>query len=169
MKIKENEKDLSMNWYAIYTKPRWEKKVAQRLQESGIETYCPCVTEVRQWSDRKKKVTTPLFKSYVFVRLTEKQRSLVFDVPGVVQYIFWLGKPAIIRDCEIETIRKWLEEDNVEDVEISHLTQGDKITIASGSFKGQEAIIDKVGKKRLRLLLKSLDCVISVKTSEALD
>lgn len=158
-----------MNWYAIYTKPRWEKKVAQRLQEMEIETYCPCINEVRQWSDRKKKVNTPLFKSYVFVRLTEKHRSLVFDVPGVVQYIFWLGKPAVIRDGEIETIRKWLEDDSVEEVEISHLTQGDKITIAAGSFKGQEAIIDKVGKKRLRLVLKSLDCVVSVKTSEALD
>lgn len=169
MTSKENEKDTSMNWYAIYTKPRWEKKVAQKLQELDIESYCPCVTEVRQWSDRKKKVTSPLFKSYVFVRLAEKQRSLVFNVPGVVQYIFWLGKPAVIRDCEIDTIRQWLEDDRVEDVEIGHLTEGDKITIASGSFKGREAVIDKVGKKRLRLLLKSLDCVINVKTTEALE
>lgn len=158
-----------MNWYALYTKPRWEKKVAKELEQNGIECYCPTVTEVRQWSDRKKKVTTPLFKSYVFVRLTEKERARVFDVPGVVQYIFWLGKPAIIRDVEIETIKRWLEDDRVEDVEIGHLTPGDKITISGGSFKGQEAIIDKVGRKRLRLVLKSLDCVVSVKVSEALE
>lgn len=149
--------------------PDGKKKVAKELEENGIECYCPTITEVRQWSDRKKKVTSPLFKSYVFVRLPEKERAKVFDVPGVVQYIFWLGKPAIIRDVEIETIQRWLDDDRVEGVEIDHLTPGDRIVISSGSFKGQEAIIDKVGKKRLRLVLKSLDCVVSVKVTEALE
>ena len=54
-----------MEWYALYTKPRWEKKVAKALEKIGIIVYCPMITEVRQWSDRKKKVTLPLFKSYV--------------------------------------------------------------------------------------------------------
>ena len=165
----QSGKELSKNWYALYTKPRWEKKVAKQLEEIDIETYCPTVTEVRQWSDRKKKVTTPLFKSYVFVHLPEKERTRVFDVPGVVQYIFWLGKPAIIRDKEIETIKHWLEDGRAEDVEIGHLTPGDKITIAGGSFKGQDAVIEKIGKKRLRLVLKSLDCVVNVKVAEALE
>ena len=157
-----------MNWYALYTKPRWEKKVAAELEERGIESYCPVTTEIRQWSDRKKKVTSPLFKSYVFVRLKDKERGKVFDVPGVVQYIFWLGKPAIIRDREIAIIREWLEDDRVEEVEVGHLTPGDKITIAEGSFKGQEAIISEISKKRIRLILRSLDCVVNVRVSEAL-
>ena len=156
-----------MNWYALYTKPRWERKVAAELEEKGIESYCPVTTEVRQWSDRKKKVTSPLFKSYVFVRLKDKERAKVFDVPGVVQYIFWLGKPAIIRDREIEIIREWLEDDRVEEVEVDHLTPGDKITISNGSFKGQEAIISEISKKRIRLILRSLDCVVNVRVSEA--
>ncbi|GAB2767695.1 UpxY family transcription antiterminator [Salinimicrobium soli] len=158
----------AMNWYALYTKPRWERKVASRLEELDIQTYCPVATEVRQWSDRKKKVTTPLFKSYVFVKLNEKDRGKVFDVPGVVQYIFWLGKPAIIRDAEIETIQKWLEDDRVEEVDVSDLTPGDKITVAGGSFKGQQAVVQKVGKKRLKLVLQSLGMVVNVRTSEAI-
>lgn len=156
-----------MNWYALYTKPRWERKVAKQLEEKGIECYCPVTTEVRQWSDRKKKVTTPLFKSYVFVKLAEKDRAKVFDTPGVVQYVFWLNKPAIIRDREIETIRTWLEDEQVETVEVGDLSPGDRIQVASGNFKGKDAIVQKVGKKRLRLIIKSLNCVVNVKVSEA--
>ena len=158
-----------MNWYALYTKPRWEKKVAQDLEKQGFKTYCPEITEVRQWSDRKKKVTTPLFKSYVFVFLEEKDRSKVFDTPGVVQYLFWLGKPAIVRDEEINTIKSWLEDESVEEIRINHLTPGDKLTIANGSFKGKESIVEKVGNKRLRLILKDLGVVVNVKVSDALE
>lgn len=157
-----------MNWYALYTKPRWERKVATQLEEQGIECYCPVTTEVRQWSDRKKKITTPLFKSYVFVRLAEKDRVKVFDTPGVVQYVFWLNKPAIVQDREIETIRTWLEDEQVEAVEVGDLSPGDRINIANGSFKGQDAIVQKVGKKRLKLVLKTLGIVVNVKTAEAL-
>ncbi len=157
-----------MNWFALYTKPRWEKKVAKELEEKGIETYCPQITEIRQWSDRKKKVTTPLFKSYVFVHLEEKDRSKVFDTPGVVQYLFWLGKPAIIRDEEINIIKTWLEDERVEEFEVGHLTPGDKLIISNGSFKGKEAIIQKVGSKRLKLILKDLGMVVNVRVSEVL-
>ena len=158
-----------MTWYALYTKPRWEKKVTKELQKIGIETYCPMVTEVKQWSDRKKKVTSPLFKSYVFVHIAEKHRARVFEVPGVVQYLYWLGKPAIIRDSEIEILEKWLQEEEIEDIEVGHINPGEKITIAGGSFKGQEATVSKVGKKRLRLILKNLGLVVNVKVSDALE
>ena len=157
-----------MEWYALYTKPRWEKKVAKELEEIGIEVYCPMVTEVRQWSDRKKKVSFPLFKSYVFVRISEKKRQQVLEVPGVVQFVYWLGTPAVIRDSEIKTIQKWLEGSDVESVEISELNPGDRLTIANGSFKGKEATISEVGNKRLRLILKNLGIVVNVKLSEAL-
>src|SRR5690554_7279042 len=79
-----------MKWYALYTRPRNEKKVVQGLTSLGIEVYCPMVTEVRQWSDRKKKVALPLIPSYVFVRIAETKRSMVFEVPGVVRYLYWL-------------------------------------------------------------------------------
>lgn len=158
-----------MDWYALYTKPRWEKKVARELERRGIEAYCPTTVDVRQWSDRKKKVTSPLFKSYVFVRLSERERSIVFDVPGVVQYLFWLNKPAVIKDAEIETIKLWLQDESVQNIEVSHLSRGDSLTIANGSFRGKEAIITEVGNKRLRLILKNLGLVVNVRVSEVLE
>lgn len=158
-----------MDWYVIYTKPRWEKRVAEELFKFGIEAYCPTVTEVRQWSDRKKKVESPLFKSYVFVKMAGKSRDKVFECPGVVRYLFWLGKPAVVKDAEIDTIKKWLDNDEMEIVSTDHLSPGDHVTIAGGNFKGQDAIIQKIGKKRLRLILKSMGWVVNVKVSDVVE
>jgi transcriptional antiterminator RfaH len=157
-----------MKWYVLYTRFRWEKKIEKHLLDLGIEAYCPTITEERQWSDRKKKVTTPLFKSYVFVRIDEAGRDKVFDTPGVVQYLYWLGQPAVVRDKEIELIRSWLEDEMVDEISVTHLSPGDKVKIANGSFKGKQAIVSKVGKRRMKLLLKSLDLVVNVKTKDVL-
>lgn len=157
-----------MNWYVVYTKSRQEQTVASELEKMGIETYCPMITEVRQWSDRKKKVTSPLIKSYVFVKIEETERNKVFEVPGVVNFLFWLGKPAIVREAEIETLKTWLNGEEYSEVELNTLTPGDQLIIANGSFKGKKAIIAEVGKKRLKLILKSLGLVVNVKISQAL-
>lgn len=155
-----------MSWYVLYTKPRSEQKVNKALTDMGVETYCPLVTEVRQWSDRKKKIKTPLFKSYVFVNIEEKERGCVFDVPGVVSYLFWLGRPAIVREQEIEAIRLWMEEDAVDEILVGDLSPGDKLTISGGAFKDQKAIIKEVGKKRMRLILPNLGCTVSARIRE---
>ena len=94
-----------MNWFVIYTKPQQELKVLERLQKINIEAYCPVVEEIRQWSDRKKKIVVPLIKSYVFVRLHLEERSKVFEIPGVVRYLFWMGNPAIVYDHEINALK----------------------------------------------------------------
>jgi transcription antitermination factor NusG len=91
-------------WYAIYTKPRWEKKVARLLQENGIESYCPLNKVQRKWSDRVKVVEEPLFKSYVFVRVNEEEKTPVRMTNGVVNYVYWQGKPALVKDKEIEPL-----------------------------------------------------------------
>lgn len=155
-------------WYVLYTKPKTERKVADRLQKAKIEVYCPVYTEVRQWSDRKKKVTLPLFTSYVFVKLKEKDRYKVFDIPGVIKYLYWLGKPAVVKDAEIEVIQDWLGEKEVDDVQVERLSPGDRVTIKSGVFSNREAIIDRVGVKRVRLILVSLGCTISASTRSIL-
>ncbi|WP_037321309.1 UpxY family transcription antiterminator [Salegentibacter sp. Hel_I_6] len=155
-----------MSWFVLYTKPRTEKRVAEDLEKIGIKVYCPIITEVKQWKDRKKKLKTPLFKSYVFIKLEEKKRNQVFDVPGVVRYLFWLGKPAIVRNEEIEVIQKWLEGDKVEDAKIEHLSEGDKIVIKNGVFKDEAAIIREVGKRKMRLILPKLGCTVEVLTKE---
>lgn len=157
-----------MSWYVLYTKPKAEKKVAEGLKSLDIRVFCPVVVEVRKWSDRTKKVISPLFKSYVFVKPEEKQRNKVFEVPGVVRYMYWLGKPALVRDSEIEVIKDWLENDKVDQVEVDHLSPGDKITISEGAFRNQEAIIREVGQKRMRLVLPKLGCTVVVKTKDVL-
>lgn len=156
-----------MPWLVIYTKPRSELRVAEALKKMGVEVYCPVVQEIRQWSDRKKKITTPLFKSYVFVHLEAQQRNQVFKVPGVVNYLFWLGKPAEVRDEEIRTIKKWNENDEIDQWQVEDLSPGDRITISDGVFKNQEALIKHIGKKRMRLLLPSLGYAINVRIREA--
>ena len=144
------------------------KRVAKGLQHMGVEVYCPFITEIKQWSDRKKKIKTPLFKSYVFIKMEEKNRNGVFEVPGVIRYLFWLGKPAIVRDKEIKVIREWLEEDKVDDAKVEHLNEGVQITIKNGAFKQQEAIIRDIGKRKMRLVLPHLGFTVEVKTKEVL-
>ncbi len=152
-----------MNWYVVYTKPKWEKKVAEQLVQMGIDCYSPLVTQVRQWSDRKKKVEVPLFNSYVFVRLNEADRNLVFQSSGVVRYLFWLGKPAIVRDEEIDTIKKWLSVPDQYEISVSSLQVGAKVVLESGPFKSQQAIVQEVNKTSYTLVLESMGCVLKMR------
>ncbi|MBK0370910.1 UpxY family transcription antiterminator [Flavobacterium agrisoli] len=152
-----------MSWYVIYTKPKWEKKVAEQLSTLGVESYCPVVMQVRQWSDRKKKVEIPLFNSYVFVRLDEKERDLVFQVQGVVRYLFWLGKPAVVRDVEIESIQERLRDSLPKQIEVLSHQKGDRIVLKEGVFANQEAIVKSVSKKEYVLELESLGCVLRIR------
>lgn len=144
-----------MAWFAIYTKPRNEKKVADALIKMGIEAYCPLVTQIRKWSDRKKKVSVPLINSYVFVNLDEKERQRVFEVSGVVRYVFWLQKPAIIRDDEIETLKKSLSH-NISSFELQTYRKGDKINIAQGPFTGQNGVVQNVNNNSIVIILENL-------------
>ncbi|MBG6109894.1 transcription antitermination factor NusG [Flavobacterium sp. CG_9.10] len=152
-----------MNWYVVYTKPKWEKKVAEQLNKIGIECYCPLITQVRQWSDRKKKVEVPLFNSYVFVQLEETDRNLVFQSAGAVRYLFWLGKPAIVKNEEISIIKSWLETPDIYDMSIDSIKVGDKITLESGPFSTQEATVQEINKTHYVLVLESLGCVLKMK------
>ena len=151
-----------MNWYVLYTKPKWEKKVAEQLKANGIECYCPLITKIKQWSDRKKKVEVPLFNSYVFVLIDDTSRNNVFVSTGVVRYLFWLGKPAIVRDDEIQTIKTWLNFPNIVDFSITPYQVGDKIKVVSGPFVNQEAIVQEVNKTQYILVLESLGCVLKM-------
>ena len=152
-----------MNWYVIYTKPKWEKKVAEQLAEAGIDCYCPLITQIRQWSDRKKKVEVPLFNSYVFVQLDESERNSVFQSAGVVRYLFWLGKPAIVRHEEIEVIKKWINTSDAADVIVENYKIGDAIQLEPGPFSAQKAIVQEVTNTHYVLVLESLGCVLKMK------
>jgi transcription antitermination factor NusG len=152
-----------MNWYVVYTKPKWEKKVAEKLNQIGIECYCPLITQVKQWSDRKKKIEVPLFNSYIFVHLNESDRNGVFQVAGVIRYLFWLGKPAVVKDQEIEIIKTNLNSSNLSEISVSDIQVGDKITLESGAFSNQSAIVQEVSNNYYILVLEALGCILKMK------
>lgn len=147
-----------MAWYAIYTKSRMEKKVSLRLQEAGIDCYCPVTKRKKQWSDRKKIVEEVLFRSYVFVNINlVKQGEVVRKTFGVVNFVYWLSKPAVIQDEEILAIQQFLS-DHVE-VEFvgSSVQVGDFITIDTGPLKGKTAeVVGLKNKNEVRLRIESL-------------
>lgn len=157
---------MTKNWYVLYVKPKNEKKVAQRLSVLQVEVYCPMIKEVKQWSDRKKTIEVPLFKSYVFINISEGERQRVFDVPGVVRYLYWLGKPAVVRDIEMETLKKWLTDDTVENYSLTKLESGDKVAIKYGALKDKKAQIIEIGKTRVRLILEGMGVVLNMKIKD---
>jgi len=150
-----------MPWYVLYTKPRQEKKVADSLNAIGVEAYCPLVTVVKQWSDRKKKVQVPLINSYVFVNIEEHQREAVFKVSGIVRYLFWLGKPAVVRAIEIEAMQKSLE-GIVTSFEVSAIQKDTIYKIPDGPFQGFEGTVKNVNATTIQLLLVDLGFFITL-------
>lgn len=151
-------------WYALYTKPRWEKKIDSALIRKGVESWCPLQRIERQWSDRKKIIEAPLFKSYVFVRIDVTERSKVLMTDGVLNFVHYLRKPAVIKDAEVDLIKKYLAE---KDASISILSEeGFKeqmhVTVNHGVFMGNEGTVLRGGKKKVYVKLESLGQVMVV-------
>ena len=118
----------------------------------------------RQWTDRKKIIEDPLFKSYVFVRIDVKERSDVLMTDGVLNFVYYLGKPAVIRDEEVNNIKMYLSE---KDARISLISdegfeQGEKIRINFGVFMDREGTVLRSGKKKVYVQLQSLGQVMVV-------
>ncbi len=146
----------SAQWHALYTKPRWEKKVYALLAARGMEAYCPLNKTRKKWSDRVKWVEEPLFKSYVFVRITEEERTQVRAVNGVVNFVYWLGKPAIIKDREIEIIHKFLDEyTNVQVIPVD-LTKDSRVTILKGALMDKKAKVIKILNNKVQVIIDSI-------------
>lgn len=150
-------------WYAIYTKPRWEKKVYGLLLEKGVEAYCPLNKVRKKWSDRFKWVEEPLFRSYVFVRVTEEEQMQVRMTEGVVNFVYWLGKPALIREKEIEVIRKFLNDyEEVQAFQLD-LRANDKVTIRRGVFMDKEAVVVRMLHNKVQVIIESIGyCLTAV-------
>ncbi len=153
-----------LHWYALYSKPRKEQKIAQQLEQLGFTIYLPLKTEIRQWSDRKKKVVSPLFSSYVFIQIEESKRQEVFIIDGVLNYVFWLGKPAVIRDEEMELMRREIEKPNSE-VFVTALQRGEEVMLQEGVFKGQQATVEHISTQKAHLFLPSLGIKLIINKS----
>ena len=144
------------NWYVVYTKPRWEKKLFAHIVEKGFEAYCPLNKVRKKWSDRSKWVEEPLFKSYVFVKLAEEEMGAVRQINGVVNFVYWLGKPAKVKEKEIEIIRSFLNEHEEVRIEPIELTADSRVTIRRGLFMDKEAKVIKVLNKKVQVIIESI-------------
>jgi transcription antitermination factor NusG len=152
---------LTRKWLAIYTRPRWEKKVNKLLLEKGLESYCPLNKVRRKWSDRVKLVEEPLFKSYVFVKVGDDDRSAVRMTPGVINFVYWEGKPAVIKEKEIQAIRRFLNEyENVEARSSSDLKLNQRVRVTNGSLMDQEGKIVQLHRKTARIAIDSLGYIL---------
>ena len=158
------ENKLTKKWYAIYTKPRWEKKIDSVLIRKGIESWCPLQKVERQWSDRKKIVEEPLFKSYVFVRIDDTERSKVLMTDGALNFVYYLGKPAVIKDEEVENIKLYLAEKDARITIISDegFSSGDLVKVNYGVFMDQEGTVVRGEKKKVYVQLQGLGQVMIV-------
>jgi transcription antitermination factor NusG len=157
-------KTTDQHWFAIYTKPRWEKKVHKLLVERGFESYCPLNKVRRKWSDRIKTVEEPLFKSYVFVRVTESLRAEVRFVDGVLNFVYWNSKPAIVRDEEIVEIKKFMSE--YEEVQVGNieLKATDNVMLNAGVMMGATGSITRIlGNNTIEVRIDSLGFVLTAK------
>lgn len=159
-----NSKDNPLNWYAVYTKSRAEKKVNNSLLKKGIHCYLPLVTTIRQWSDRKKKVQVPLIPSFVFVRASLGDFNAILNTEHVLHILKYLGKPAIIKEYEIENLKILLQDtDNITFSEAVEYEKGDSVLVEKGIFKGLVAeCVQLNGRHRIILRIDGIENIIEI-------
>ena len=144
-----------MNWYVIHTKPRGEKKAEEELLSLGIQAYCPTRSEIRLWSDRKKRIEVPVLPSMVLVNIEDNDINRVFESPLVVRYMFWLGKRAIVRQSEVDLLKKYLKGDyNLINSKLSNIKVGDNFRLSS--FNNERGIINRISNNNIWIYLKSI-------------
>ena len=151
-----HSKEHNLHWYIVYTRPKFEKKIFARLQEKKVEAFLPLQNVIRQWSDRKKRVEVPLFPNYLFVRILPIDRWNVLRVDGVVRFLQFGSKSAIISETEINNIRRSL----LANPEVSNqkFDKGDQVVIINGPLRGLEGIlVNKKGKKWLAIRIDTID------------
>ena len=122
-------------WFAIYVKSRSEKKVLKLLEDIGIESFLPLIIRVKQWSDRKKKVEEPLFRSYLFVNISLSDYYTVLNVNGVVKFITFEKKPVPVPDNQIIAIKKYLNDTELHSIDYEDFKEGELVRIKSGQMK----------------------------------
>jgi transcription antitermination factor NusG len=155
-------KAISRAWLVAYTKPRWEKKLADQLAAKGFDVYCPTQRVKRRWSDRTKWIDQPLFSSHIFVHLEPERRDAVYFTPGFVRFLFWNKRPAVVRDEEIATLKRWLNDFDHEAISIQSLATGSRVSVSSGPLQGQEATVLEQRGTKLELYLEDLQVKVSV-------
>jgi len=145
------------SWFILYTFPRAEKRVQERISEKGIECWLPLHRSPRMWSDRVKVVEVPLFNSYLFVRCTDTELMALSKVYGVARIVYYDGKPAVISQKEINAIKGFLEE-----AANYKLCPGEEVEILCGAMKNVSGKIKKINKNYVVLFIEQLGATVGV-------
>ncbi len=132
-------------WFALYTKPRHEFKASLQLKAEEINHYLPVITKIKQWSDRKKKITEPLLRGYIFIFANEKEREQSLQQLSIVRCIFDNGRPAVIPEWQIENLKNFLKKD-ADVIAHSGIIPGTKVKILDGPFEGVIGVINQEAK-----------------------
>lgn len=162
--FKEHEKIKS--WYVLYTKPRHEKKLAERLLSEGWTVYCPLKKVVKQWSDRQKFVEDALFPGFIFIQCRDQDRDQVFEHASAVRYLYWLSRPAEVRAEEIQSIQHWMGEVNHQANNIECVSVGSKVRLDAGVLMGQSGKLVEYRGGQVTVLLDQLGIQVRFKAHE---
>jgi transcription antitermination factor NusG len=157
---------MQKNWYAVYTKPNCEKKVAFLLTKKKIENFCPLNRMKVQSFRRSKVLKEPLFKSYVFVYMTEKEIALLKQTDGVISLLYWMGKPAIIREDEIEVIKEFINDHQNIELERAQVNMHEAARIVDGPLYSMEGNVFAVKNKTVKVNLPSLGYIMVAKMED---
>ncbi len=150
-------------WYALYTRSRAEKKVYDVLINEGITAYLPLIKKVRNWSDRKKIVDAPLFNSYVFVMVNEKDYYKALNVFGALRYITFEGKPVAIPEKQIIAIQRYVDDPLTEEDADMILEPGQLVVIRTGPMEGLTGeLVSYKNKFRLLVHIETIGQIISI-------
>jgi transcriptional antiterminator RfaH len=151
---------IPIKWFVLFTKPRHELKVLERLISFGICAYTPTKIVTRQWSDRKKKMTIALLPSMVLVNLENKDPNIVFDIPGVVRYLFEQGKRAVVSNAEVIAMQCY--QNNTLQIDKNELKIGDTVKVP---LLEQQAILLSQKGKNCIAQLKELGAIVTFQLS----
>lgn len=139
-------------WHALYVRSRSEKKVLSQLEDNGFQAYLPLITQVKKWSDRKKKVEEPLFRSYVFVYSNEKEHIPILNVYGVIKFVTFEKQAVVVPENQILAIKKFVcEYESGEEYKMQNnaeLKEGQMVRIINGPMKGLVGKLDTIRNKR---------------------
>ena len=150
-------------WFAVYVKSRSEKKVFKLLDDKDIESFLPLVTKIKQWSDRKKKVEEPLFRSYIFVHITLKDYYNVLQVPGVVKFITFEKQAIPVPENQIAAIKEYISDNDFHKIDYEDIKEGELVRVKTGQMKDLVGRFVKInGKHRIIINIETIGQSIPV-------
>lgn len=163
-----SDNEIATKWYALKTKSRAEKKVHEVLIELGLESYLPISRELRQWSDRRKWVEVPMFRSYVFVKTNNRHFQKVLEIDGAVHFVKFNNEHAVIQEEQIDLIKKIVDNKIRFEVTADSFEPGDKVIVTDGPFKGQKGEwIQKKTKYNICITIHQLNMSINLEIPAA--